>query len=439
MKQKKLRKLPKGIYPHSKGGYEGKINIGEGARRFFPEGTSDAEMEQWAEDTRHRLKKDRRIQGGVGTLRADSLRYLASTDAALSKSTKKRRTQQFDWWCAQPAALEADVILPENLGTHRLPPDTLTLGQMRRRDLNPARLREILAIAFKPTDPSDPNEFASTSNHYRKALVRMFNVLDMVTPEAPNPLRGVKARAEPAKKPRAQDVRVVAEILKQAEHAHFIDSDLRLAVLAWVHITPDQLKRLDMPTCFRDVPDASFEDICNGVITLTKGPRFKGRKGKTIPLPETIALNPWGVRAMREYAKHPEVWGKFSAHSLNKKVKRSAKKAQAALAKRGVTVDLSEFTLYCLKHSLATAATLASHGIVGEDGKIQQVKGVSKALDHTSTRTTAVYTEAAVDPLVREVNRLTSLWLKKKFEEPLTAPTSLRLVSNGSNNQPPAK
>jgi len=199
-------------------------------------------------------------------------------------------------------------------------------------------------------------------------------------------------------------------------------------VLAWVHLTPTQLMGVVPARDFHDVPDATREDIIAGEITLTKRPRLKGRKNRPIPAPETIPLNPWGVDAMRAFAACPDAHGTFSMSPLNKLVKRAAGRAQAALAKSGVQVDLSGMTLYHLKHSLATTASLAAAGLVNRRGQIVQSPGVQFALDHAHAHTTATYTQAAVDPIVRQVNAATSRYLDRLFQTSLLPEPRLKLV-----------
>jgi integrase len=307
-----------------------------------------------------------------------------------------------------------------------------TLGTRPRTTIDPRRIREILADAFAPTDPErDPTEFAATSNLYRMALYHLFSTLDQDDPLAVNPLKKVKIRPTKGPQLAGQDMRIVREILK-----HFPSrfgksskiSQLRLGVLAWVHITPKQLQQLEPGTAFHDVPDATREDMIAGLITVTKPPRHKGRQ-RRVPAPETIPLTPYGVQALRAFVAEPAAWGSFSLPPLNKAFKRACTRAQAALATTGVVVDLSAMTVYHLKHSLATTASIASAGLINRQGVIQQSAGVQKALDHAHARTTSIYTQAAVDPILRHVNAATARYLDHLFTVPLAPPPALKIVT----------
>jgi len=437
--------LPRGVYRDASGHYV-RVKIGAGneytAQYRPPEGTTVAQVLAWQERQRQRLRDERehaeRLQPRRGTLEADVAEYLK--DRRLSKSHKKRRTQQLAWWCAQPAALEAPTISVEDLARDPAKAKRAgRLGLVPRAMLDPKRLRQILADAFAPIDPdADPTEFAGTSNHYRMALFHLFTVLDEDRPGAANPVRNVKIRPTRDAEPHGQDMRIVAEILRHIPSRFGYSgavTEQRIAVLAWIHITPIELRRVDPPRHFHDVPDATREDILDGAITLTIPPRHKGQRQK-LPAAHTIPLNPWGVAAMRAFAANPAAWGPFSGSSLNKVFKRACRRAQAALAKRGIAVDLSETTVYHLKHSLTTAAQLASPGLLDRQGRIQPAPGVQASVSHQQNRTTRFYTEAAVDPLVRLANAATTRYLEALFAQPLTPAPAVRLVTvkdRGSN------
>lgn len=369
------------------------------------------------------------------TLTADVQTYLR--DADISKATQKVRTGQLAWWLAQDARVGEPVFTPAQVRDGARGPTGHTLGDRHRHTVDPKRLREILLVAFAPTDETiDPTEHASTSRLYRTALSHLYSVLDQDDIHAPrNPLARVKPRPPKGAQPSGEDMRIVAEILKHVPSKFGKDGTVtatRLAVLAWVHITPDQLRKVDPARDFHDVPEATREEIIGGLVTLTKRPRLKGRRNRPLPPPETIPLNPWGVEALRAFAALPAAWGpKMSLSPLNKVVKRAARAAQAALRDQGVRVDLSGFTLYHLKHSLATAAAVASGGVMDRAGVIRQDPGLQRMLDHTHGRTTSIYTQAAVDPVVRQVNAALSLHLDRLFAVPLTRERHLRIVATG--------
>jgi len=429
--------LPPGVYPKPGGGHYARVKVGASAtslrdqRSFGPEVSIPA-IVAWQEQARKDLLKRHRA-ATPGSLAASVVEYLRL--AQLSKANRERREQQLAWWCAQPAKLGApvfsvkEVLAAADAGTAltKLP----TLGAQARSMLDLKRVREVLAIGFAPTNPNvDPTEHAGTSNHYRMALYHLFSVLDQDEAQAVNPIAKVKVRPLPGAQLAGQDMRIVREVLKHVPTRFGRSSrvsELRLAVLAWVHITPKQLQQVDPPRHFHDVPNATREEIIGGVVTLTKPPRLKGRL-KRIPPPETIPLNPWGVEAMRAFAAERAAWGTFSVPPLNRMFKRGCRKAQAALARQGVNVDLSAMTLYHLKHSLATAAQLASAGIVDRAGRMRQSPGVQRALDHASARTTAIYTQAAVDPAVRYVSAATAVYLDHLFTMPLVPPPTFTVV-----------
>jgi len=183
--------------------------------------------------------------------------------------------------------------------------------------------------------------------------------------------------------------------------------------------------------------DATWDDMANGAVTLTKQPRKKGMKDKQLPPPETISLTPWGVAAMRAYAATPAAWnGKpMSVSALNKMLKRACRQAEVVLTERGVLPELiaplSRMTVKALRHCFASTMQAAAPGLVGIDGKMIQDDGVRRALDHKSARTTAIYTQAAVDPVLREATRRLSFHLRQVFETPLPKVSALRLVSHG--------
>jgi hypothetical protein len=409
--------LAPGIYQDDHG-ITVRVKVGTGAAQRtdearYPLGTAIKIMKAWQVQARAKLERLPVSSISRGTFDADVIEYLRI--APITPTTRKVRTQQLKWWGQQPV----------EIGSRR------TLGELRRGELDPKRIREILWESFKPTDPAnDPTEFASTSNSYRTALNHLFSVLDADDPFAMNPVRKVAVRAQAAARPRGQDARIVREILKQVPSKFGRKSGrsaLRLHVLAWVHITPTQLMQVNPPSDFHDRPDASRSDIVAGSITLTKHARLKGRQ-KLIPPPETIPLNPWGVDALRAFTADPDAWGKFSMSPLNKVFKRACTRAQSVLAKRGVIVDLSEMTMYHLKHSLATTASIAAAGLVDAKGKLRQDPGVQRALDHADPGITSIYTAASVDPLVRRVNAATSVYLDHLFKTPLAPAAPLRRV-----------
>jgi hypothetical protein len=436
--------LPANIYKTSYG-YEGKVKVGSGPGALRDSRSwkkrDDAAMVRWVTTTRAALERERAKDPTptAGTLAAGVERYLEV--ANLSPATKKVRTFQLAFWMAQPSAPTAPVVTPAQYKAARDQDVGRTLGEIAFVRVGKSvsiraevidRIRKVLEEAFAPTDrDTDPTEFGTTSNHYRQALYQLFRILNRNDPQAPrNPIALIETRARAGAKLSGQDMRLVREVLasvrrpfgKQSRHG-----ELRLAVLAWVNITPKQLSLLKPETAFHDDPDATREEMAAGVITLTKPPRFKGR-AKVIPAPETIPLTPYGVDAMRAFAATPAAWGKFSVSGLNKQFKGAAARAQASLGAAGVPVDLSTMTLYHLKHSLASALAQATNGLFDRRGQLQINPAVIRALDHRSARTSRIYTASAVDPTLREANEALTAWLDRHLAEPLTPPTPLKIV-----------
>jgi integrase len=408
-------------------GTPGALDYHADRKRFSPE-TSYPVMQEW----RARCFKLWQKGGAApGSLAEDCKAYQrqAPIDARTTAETLKRRKQQHDFWCAQSAKLGAPVLSVAQVqaGAQADAKHGPTLGTLSRRLLQPARLREILTEAFKPTDEkADPFEFASTSNHYRTALMHLYSVLDVDDPEAPNPIAKVPTRASGGPQIVGQDMRIIREILKHVPTKYGREgavSEKRLAVLALVPITPVQLMRLDPAKDFRDIADADREAMIAGQIALSLRPRLKGQR-KRRPAPELEPLTPYGVEAMRAFAAEPKAWGDFSTASLNKAVKGAARRAQAALAAKGIRVDLSGFTLYQLKHSYAAAMQVASGGITDAAGTIRIHPGVQKTLGHAAARTSATYTIGAIEPIKLIVSSLTAQYLDALFAQPLKATPS---------------
>jgi hypothetical protein len=450
--------LPANVYKVAHG-YESKVKVGSGATALRASKSwterDDVAMAQWVADTRKALMRERAQSPApaAGTFAAAVERYLAL--ANLTDATRKVRVFQLAFWMAQPAALAAPVLTPDQFKADRdaladrgvaLPNRGRTLGEvalvrgvghshaavsLKAEVLD--RIRKILDVAFAPTDrDADPTEFGNTSNHYRQALFQVFRILNRNDPFAPkNPIALIETRPRPGAQLSGINMRIVREILVHAartkngpRNGHGL---ARLGVLAWVNITPKQLSQLDPATAFHDDPDASREDIIAGAITVTKPPRHKGR-AKIVPAPETIPLTPYGVEAMRVFAATPGAWGAFSLPGLNKQFQRAAASVQATLAALGVTVDLSGASVYHLKHSLASAMAEATDGRFDRRGNLVLNPAVVRANDHRSARTTKIYTATAVDPILREANRPMTDYLDRLLAQPLKPPTPLRVV-----------
>jgi hypothetical protein len=407
----------------------------------FPrDGVADARL--WR-DRKMREVEHHRIPAGA-TLIAGMAEYLRpGGPARLTKANRKRRTQQLEWWCAQLAAMDAPVLpwklvkeeKAARLGGEHVPYRGKTLGEcFRSTEIEAARLSQILNTAF-PTPEDDPAKYAATYNHYRLALWHLYVILDQENEYAANPVRHVEIRQGADAGEHGLDMRLVRGILEHAAKKSVqggkpgLATRRRAEVLAWVHIRPTQLMKVDPLLHFRDLPNATREDILDGLVTVIVQPHLKGRKKKRLPAPEDLPLNPWGVEAMRAFAACPEAHGKFSMASANKYIQRGAARFQEALRQQGYHIDLSKFTLRHLKHSLASAADVATNGMMNRKTGLQIDEGVVGALGHSKARTTLIYTQVAVKPKVRRANELTTLYLEWLLKQPLVpAPTPLRIV-----------
>ena len=418
--------------------WEVRAVIGSGAtakrdRKRFAADAPPVSMMLWRVDALDRLSRTTAARGTTG---ADFVEYLRV--APITPLTKRRRTQQLAFWAAQPAAYDAPVLTVDQVQTEAAavkagaaPVARGTLiGDTPRAQLEGRRLRQILAIAFAPSDAAtDPTEFAGTSNHYRTALYHVFSILDRDDDRAINPLDKVQTRTAAPAKHAGLDMRIIRTILDHVPTKYGRDGAVsvrRIAVLAWAPFTPIQLQRLDPATDFRDIPDASRADQIAGAITVLMPHRFKGQR-RRIPVREIEPLTPYGVAALRAFRDEPKAHGSFSVASLNKAFKAACLRAQTALAADGVDVDLSGLTLYQLKHAQAAAMQLAS-GLVDGRGRLRVDDGVRATWGHADAGTTAVYTIGAVDPLKRLASERTARYLDDLFRQPLTPGKALRRV-----------
>ena len=412
--------------------YEVRAQVGAGKdalkdRQRFPAGASWIEMASWRLSAIKALEKQR--GGGAGSFDADVARYLR--EAPITPANRTRRKQQLAFWAAQPAALDAPVLTVADVLAGRRVPDATTIGESKRRDLTARRVRQVLAAAFAPTDPTnDPTEFAGTSNHYRIALYHLYTVLDMDAEDATNPIDKVAPRMPPAPARVGQDMRIVARILEaMSERRQRLASltEKRAAVLAWCPITPVQLQRLSA-TDFRDVPNATRDEMIAGAIAVELKPRLKGRR-KRIPPPSLEPLTPRGVEALRALVATPDAFVPWSTAALNKAFKIARDRTAAALAAEAIAVDLSKMTLYVLKHSLTATMSLASGGRVdARTGEIVIPDGVRQMLGHGDAKTTRIYALGAVDPIKAEVSAATARYLDVLFTHPLGAPPAAPVV-----------
>lgn len=400
---------------------------------YYPVGTPKAVSDRLVAEEQTRLAALRGPQAAKGTINADILTY--EEEAELSKANHKRRKQQQRWWAAQSVLKGAPVLTPAQVA-EGASGQGKTVGELSRQQLcdeaHLKRVREILKTAF-PKDEDDPALNGGTFNKYRFALLHLFTVLDQDRPLAVNPIKTIKTRPNRGVQLKGVDMRIVRDIVRLAPASRGRSSranQLRLAVLAdTFHITPQQLRDVKDPVAaFHDVPDATRQDMIEGLITVTVPARHKGRQA-IIPPPQTIPLTPYGVAAWRAYVAEPTAWASAgcSGSSLNKFAKHGAAKAQALYQSQGLQIDLSQFTVYCLKHSIASLASEVSLGRIDHTGEIRQDPAVIAALAHRKATTTKVYTQASVSPILLAVNVALSLRLDRDYQTPLApAPRAVK-------------
>lgn len=418
------------------GSWQLRLTVGSSPNRrkystTFPASTSLLHVRSERDFHEARLRSD---SPDTGTLAGDVAVYLLEgSRAQLTPATRTIRTQQLAWWCAQPAAIGADVLSWSTIKAERAlreqgkrtPSRGRTLGELPRSALSAERLAELLLVSW-PVDPRNPAKSAETSNKYRLALWHVFVVLDAFDASARNPLKHVKPRQGADPGDYGADMRVVAMILAAAGarsplggHEATLTS-ARAAVLAFVHIRESQLMELQ-PEHFHDVPDATRADYYAGAVTLTIPPHFKGRKGRRLPPPKTVPVTAWGAHALRAFFATKGAPGSFSMSSLNKWIKRGARMTSDALADKGLRVDLSRFTTRHLRHSLATALDLATQGDYDPARGVVLHDGVREALGHADAKTSRIYTQSAVHSALRYANKRLAFYLEDLSAAPLVA------------------
>lgn len=400
-------------------------------KRYFSASDSSLQAARaWRDD-------NQRVSAAApGTFKTDVQEYLRL--APITKATRVKRAQQLaflgaqtiafgspvqtvDDWCAEKAAIEAGCPPPSH---------GRTIDEEPRSAVPLKRWREILAVAFAPSDPdSDPEEGASTSNHYRTALMHLYGVLAGDEDSGVNPISRIGKRTTRGAEAKGLDMRVVAEVLKHVATKYSREarvSELRLAVLAWVNIEPKQLQAVNPTYDFHDLPHATREEMIDGAITLTCDAR---RKGETKVVKPALLkfLTPYGVEAMRAFAAEPKAWGRFSTSSLRKSLKVACRKAQVALAKQGIQIDLSQMTVKHLKHSLLSAMQLATQNRVSSTGALRIDPGVSGAGGHDATMT-RIYIQRIEQEAFRLVSRDTALFLDRLLAQPLVPSPSTRTL-----------
>jgi integrase len=151
---------------------------------------------------------------------------------------------------------------------------------------------------------------------------------------------------------------------KGAKLPTFSRTKIRLRCFAYSQLTAGQMMRL------------APEDIDLEAKAIRLPRRFKGRGSEA----RWVPLVAPAVEAFRDFIAHG-LFGRFSTSSAWKSFNRAA-----------AQVGLGPLRVYDLRHSFASALVAASK----DDGAAQM------ALQHGSPETTRRYTEAAVDPRIKE-------------------------------------
>lgn len=260
-----------------------------------------------------------------------------------------------------------------------LPLEGRTWAERSRHGITAPEIREQLARWL------DAGAAASTVNHRRQALRKLWDVLD--GKQAPNPVRDV-----PRVPPRPDEARAVSPAIIEAIFEAMPDrgrpekghprptvnlAKLRLRVLATTGLPPAQVMRL--------VPG----DVDLQARTIYVRPRRKGRgvAGRTLPLTHAAVV------ALRAFGK-ANAWGTFSTHSMGASFSRAVKTARTAWQAAGKRWDVPQgFRAYDMRHSFLSAAYAATGDI----------RAVAELGLHSSLQTTRRYTEAAVSDRTRTV------------------------------------
>ena len=296
-----------------------------GQLRFkrFPVDTSLETVRRWRLDTRVAL---RLTQRAAGTLAADIepfLRQIADRPRLVAE-----RRQQLEWWAAR-------------------------LGQCRRHAITPADVRAALADLRRA-------HAASTCNHYRQALLSLYQYLDGA--DAPNPVRAVPNFASPDPEPRGLTYAMVQGILAAMSdqgtptgthqpRAAGSKAKARCRVIAFTGMRPSEIMR------YR--PE-HWDRAAHRLTVLTS----KGGKTRTIPL---TADGEAALQTLEDLG----ALGRFSTSTVHRAFR-------LALVKLGIT----GIRPYDLRHSYGTAM----YQVTGDTRIVKELLG------HSTTAITERYT-----------------------------------------------
>jgi len=314
------------------------------------------------------------------TLKAAAVRYLAAVRAM---PTYKERERDIGLWVAALGHRKRRQITAAEIRAVReqwLLHGPKMVQRASKRAKTPGHRRPVEWASVK--GPLS----ASTVNHRLRALANLYTVLD--GKHARNPAREVAEVDEPDDAPRAIPPDFLDLILAalpdrghQAEagkkRPKVSQAKARIAVMAAEGLPPAQVKLIRLAT------DVDWEAPAIYVKRRKKG---KGVKGGWRPLTQA------GVEALRAF-ESAGAEGDFSTSTLRRAFRRACRDVEKALAKKGITADLSRLRLYDLRHTFATGALAATRG---------NLAAVQLLLQQADQRTTLRYTRAAVPALLAD-------------------------------------
>jgi len=330
------RDLPPGIVKTATG-FRAFVRVTYGRRqgalksKRFPKDAAIADMKAWREDQRVFARSKRGPIPARGTFAADIERYLRQVAAMPSLDSRTR-----DLYAWREA-----------------------LGDLKRDELTPARIREQLQVwrTVGPVRRFIPRTkewrsyakplSASSVNHRRTALLHLYTVLD--GKDAPNPVRAIPTFDEPPPSPRARDLSTLERAIARLRNPKM---RARASVLLWTGIrgnselAPMKAQHVDLERAVCHVPT--------------------GKGGKRV---RPVPLSARGVEAWRGFIA-ANAWGGYDRGGLLKSILRACRRE-----------GLTGVKTYDLRHSISTAYLNA-----GAD-----LADVQELLGHTTPRMTRRY------------------------------------------------
>lgn len=354
-------RIARGIF-RSDHGYSVIARAGQRRKeRHFPLETPLRDLIAWQEETRSGFRRLGTLRVAIlsrDTLEADALRYLET----LTGTAKRDAKALLSHWLA-------------------------VLGHRRRPSLVLSDLRAVVASWLVK------GIAASTINHRRDALIRLYDALD--GPDRFSlPRQLARQRAE-MRLPRAIPIALAERIIdamadtgqrlkgyRLGPHTRS-KSKARARVMLWTGLPQSTLMR---------VRPEHFDEVA---ATLTIQPRRKGRghPGATVP------LLPHAVSALRTFFR-VRAWGRFSTDSLQGSFQRACRRAHAEAVEHGQPFALPPgFRVYDLRHSFLSEVLR----VTGDLAAVQELA------QHADIRTTLVYTRLAVSGRARAAIALVAL------------------------------